>query len=294
MINALQPGLYVIAVSGGVDSIVLLDLLAKESNIKLLVAHYNHGIRTDAHEDKKHVMELARKYRLPFVYDEGNLGSDASENAARVARYNFLHKVKAQSGARGIITAHHQDDVLETALLNILRGTHRKGMTSLQSTDIVKRPLLQIPKKKLVSYARANGLVWREDSTNTDAKYTRNALRVKLKNLTPLQRQHLLAHIKQMHRVNREVDVIVANHLHMQRSRDTLDRKYFLQLPHKVAQEILASWLRKNGLMQFDAKMLTRIVTSAKTYTYGKTIDVYDGWYIQIQKDDLALSRSDR
>ena len=117
--DVLQPGTYVVAVSGGVDSMVLLDLLAKQPDIKLIVAHYDHGIRSDSKLDRELVASSAKKYKIPFVYESGNLGPGTSENQARIARYNFLRKVQKESKADAIVTAHHQDDALETAILNI-------------------------------------------------------------------------------------------------------------------------------------------------------------------------------
>ncbi len=164
-------GTYVIGVSGGVDSMVLLDILSKKSDIKLVVAHFDHGIRHDSKEDRQLVQSVAKKNRLPFVFDKASLGPKASEAESRKARYNFLRSVKNASSARAIITAHHQDDVLETAVLNILRGTNRKGLSSLKSTDEIIRPLTHIDKDSLYKYAKDNGITWREDSTNNNINY---------------------------------------------------------------------------------------------------------------------------
>src|SRR3990172_5722177 len=140
MINAvmhdvdIKLGTYVVAVSGGVDSVVLLHLLVQkgqraegrgQSKYNFIVAHFDHGIREDSKLDRELVQELAKKYNLPFVYNQGNLGPKASEATARDARYAFLNKVKDSVSAQAIITAHHQDDVLETAIINLLRGTNR-------------------------------------------------------------------------------------------------------------------------------------------------------------------------
>jgi tRNA(Ile)-lysidine synthase len=173
----LPAGSYVVAVSGGVDSVALLHMLARRPGLKLTVAHYDHGIRPDSAEDRRHVQYFARAHGLPFVYETGQLGSDASEATARRARYDFLHRVRQASGAGAVITAHHQDDLLETIILNLLRGTGRRGLSSLKSTDVVKRPLLHLPKNELLRYAAEQGLVWREDSTNADPRYLRNYIR---------------------------------------------------------------------------------------------------------------------
>src|SRR5882672_395858 len=171
------PGKYVVAVSGGVDSMVLLDLVSQLPVLSLVVAHFDHGVRPDSIEDRQLVEQTAKTYGLPFVYDTAALGPSASEDAARRARYAFLHKVRTEQGAQGIILAHHQGDVVETMLLNLIRGTARRGLSSLQSTSELVRPLLNNTKSELQQYAEQQGVAWREDSTNTDPKYLRNYLR---------------------------------------------------------------------------------------------------------------------
>src|SRR5580704_3560158 len=109
-----KSGSYVVAVSGGVDSVVLLHRLQKQPGLRLVVAHFDHGMREDSAEDRRFVKALAQAYGAPFVYDEGHLGSGTSEAEAREARYNFLRRVQAASDAQAIVTAHHQDDLLET------------------------------------------------------------------------------------------------------------------------------------------------------------------------------------
>ncbi len=295
MKQLLKPGRYIVAVSGGVDSMVLLHLLANQPDVRITVAHYDHGIRTDSAEDRRLVQQTARELGLPFVYDEGRLGASTSEEAARKARYIFLHKVREQLAANAIVTAHHRDDVLETALLNVLRGTGRKGLTSLRSTDNVQRPLLHVPKTRLKNYARANGLVWREDSTNADETYKRNYMRRKIvPKLSPVQRQRLHAHLERTHKLNQEIDALIANHLHVQPAIDRFDRGYFNKLPHDVAREVLAAWLRRSGIREFDRKGLNRMVVAAKTYVPERRIDVLGNVFIAVGHKTLALKSPER
>lgn len=286
----LEPGLYVVAVSGGVDSMVLLDLLRRTEGVRVIVAHYDHGIRSDSAEDRRFVQRTANRHRLPFVYDEGKLGAGASEAIAREARYRFLHHVRAQSGAHAVVTAHHEDDVLETALLNLQRGTRRKGLSSLRSTDIVKRPLLGHSKKRLVSYARANGLTWREDSTNSSDKYRRNHVRHHvMPKLTPLQRQHFNAHVRRMARINDELDHMFINILHAQPSVDALDRGFFVRLPHTVARELMHVWLKRLGVRDMTTKRLEAIVVASKTYKRGQRISLDAERELYVDSEMLAL-----
>ncbi|HEY5267879.1 MAG TPA: tRNA lysidine(34) synthetase TilS, partial [Candidatus Saccharimonadales bacterium] len=176
----LKPGKYVIAVSGGVDSVVLLDIVSKIKNLELVVAHFDHGIRSDSKLDQQLVRDQARKYGLTYETQSVSLGSSASEQIAREARYKFLKLVQDTHQAKSIITAHHQDDIIETAIFNLLRGTGRRGVTSLNSTDLILRPMLEATKAQIRQYALKHNLVWREDSTNQDLKYKRNLIRSKL------------------------------------------------------------------------------------------------------------------
>jgi tRNA(Ile)-lysidine synthase len=175
-------GHYVLAVSGGVDSMALMYImagLAAEQGWKLRVAHYNHGIRSDSALDQQLVQSAASALGLPFHTTQGNLGA-ASENTARAARYRFLAELVRQYGADAIITAHHQDDRQETSFYNLSRGSGRIGAAGVRSRAEVLRPLLGVSKAELLEYARANSITWREDSTNTDLTNPRNFLRHEL------------------------------------------------------------------------------------------------------------------
>jgi tRNA(Ile)-lysidine synthetase-like protein len=286
----LEPGKYVIAVSGGVDSVVLLDLLRMYPGVKLTVAHFDHGIRDDSHLDLKHVEALAKRYRVPFVYDKGFLGPDVSEAEARDARYTFLRKIQSSTGAEALITAHHQDDVLETAIINLLRGTGRKGLSSLTHGEGIIRPLLDVPKSEIIDYAKRHGLTWREDSTNQDTDYLRNRVRHELLPSWSLnEKQQLLDVTKHMRHVNHEIDSELEGALSPELRRD-----WFILLPHTVSREVIASWLRQYGIRNFDRHTLERLTVAGKTAVPGKTIDIIKGHHMHIGKDKLALRSLDR
>lgn len=287
---SLQPGKYVLAVSGGVDSVVLLNMLMvnKLSNThEFIVAHFDHGIRDDSVEDRKFVQRLAENNGLPFEYANGNLGVKASEEKARKVRYEFLEKVKGRHDAKAIITAHHQDDVLETVILNLLRGTGRKGLSSLQSRSDVVRPLLDTPKSELLEYAENHQLEWHEDSTNKNTDYLRNWVRLSVvPKLSQAQREHLLKLQNQSSRMNAEVDTILDKFIGKDKS---LNRYAVTMLPHALAKELIAHWLRRNGIADFDSVMIEKIVVDAKTYVAGKKTSVKKGVYALYSKRDITL-----
>ena len=287
-------GRYVVAVSGGVDSMVLLDLLVKQPGVQLTVAHFEHGIREDSDRDRLLVQRVAAAHGLSFVYNRGNLGAGTSEAVARAARYRFLHTVRQAAGAQAIITAHHQDDMLETAIINMLRGTGRRGLSSLKSHDRMVRPLLLCNKKQIKTYATDHHLCWHEDSTNQDERYLRNYVRSKILNkFSDEQRQQLLIHLNTASVLNQELEVVLANQLHIQPAPHQLDRKWFIHLPHQVAKEIMASWLRERGIT-FDSKTLERLSVAAKTYQPNKQVDINNGYILEVKPAFLALKQVDR
>lgn len=289
------PGRYVVAVSGGVDSVSLLHLLKGEPHLKLIVAHLDHGIRADSSQDRQLVQVLAREAGLPFVYDEAHLGEAASEATARSARYEFLNRVRRMSGAQAIITAHHEDDVLETALLNLLRGTGRKGLASLDDGQGIVRPLLDVPKKAVLEYAARNDLRWHEDSTNSDTRYARNYVRHQLvPRFDAASRERLLGLIRRQRQLNRQIDDLLVHQLHLQPGTHRLERRSFVSLPHDVSKELLAAWFRHRHLPVFDRPTLERLVIAAKTGQPGSRWPVKGDWYLQVKNDDLALARLER
>lgn len=293
------PGTYVIAVSGGVDSRVLLDILYKHSGgdrqWKFIVAHIDHGIRPDSAEDRQFVQAIATEYGLPFVYSTVNLGGDASEAHARDARYTFLNHTKEASGAQAIITAHHQDDLLETAIINLVRGSGRKGMTALGSHPELLRPLLGVPKSALINYAKEQNLSWREDSTNADDAYLRNYIRHQvLPRFNEQARSQFLANVDNLKSLNLELDDLLAQQLQQQERPGTISRAWFNNLPHAVAKETLATWLRSHEVRNFDSKTLERLTVNAKSAHAGQQFPVRDNYIMRVNTDYLALEPAER
>ncbi len=290
-----QPGNYVVAVSGGVDSVVLMHLLAGLPHVKTTIAHFDHGIRSDSHLDRRLVEKAAKKLGLPFVYDRAELGPSVSEAQAREHRYKFLRSVQQATGADALVTAHHQDDLLETAIINILRGTGRKGLSSLNDRSDIRRPLLGSTKAEIRAYAAEQGLIWREDSTNQDTKLLRNYVRHILMPKIPEQaRAQLLAYCRHVAVLNLSIDNSLLLLLHTQPSRQTLNRQSFSLLPHAVARELMAEWLRSHGLRNFDSKTIERLVVVAKTLPPGKQADIDMNHKLLSGNEVLALIIRDR
>ena len=289
----LPAGKYVVAVSGGVDSMVLFDLLAKraeDGDIQLVVAHFDHGIRDDSVEDRKIVQEVAAQHQVPFVYDEGKLGTGTSEAKARTARYAFLRRVGEAMGADAIITAHHQDDLLETIIINLLRGTKSRGLSSLKSGQGLLRPLLPYPKSRIRDYADRHELRWREDSTNEDETYLRNYIRKRIMpRLDIASRDQLLAHSERAAGLNDAIDTLTHDYLAAQPETSELERQSFRELPVEVGREVLAAWLRQETDVTITSKLLERLVRAIDTGRNNSLTDVARGYSLKLTRNRVIL-----
>lgn len=189
----------VCAVSGGLDSVAMLHGLyavnrRRKCGWTLHVAHFDHALRPDSAGDARFVERMAESLDLPCHIRRGavkRLAASAGrslEDAARTARYQFLHRVARRVGAKCVAVAHHADDQAETVLHHILRGTGLTGLAgmrvcrpiSMQSSICIVRPLLGICRDDLEAYAAAERLTFREDTTNADTRFTRNRIRHEL------------------------------------------------------------------------------------------------------------------
>ncbi len=282
----LQPGKYVVAVSGGVDSVVLLDLLSQRKGLELIVAHFDHGIREESKYDCDFVAKLVKGYGYKFVSKQGRLGAKTSEAMARGARYKFLFYTMRKYDALAVITAHHQDDEIETIAINILRGTGRRGISPLRLTTGLMRPLLGYSKDEIIDYAKKNNLKWREDETNKDQGFLRNYLRLSvLPRLTHAQKLAILELAKTSYIQNQKIDTLLSRFV---TSNNGLNRQAFIELPHSVASELLVYWLRSNQIT-LDRKNINKTVIKAKTYKMGSKIDIVKDRALVVEENSIRL-----
>lgn len=177
----LLDGTAVAAVSGGPDSVALLDLLARTRpahRLEIIVAHADHGIHPESAAVAATVRALAASYGCPCEVGELRLGAGASETDAREARYRWLHDVAARHHAAAILTAHHADDQAETVLMRLLAGSGPAGLAGMAPrTGVVVRPLLPFRREELVQYVHERGLSCWDDPANTDPAHLRSWLR---------------------------------------------------------------------------------------------------------------------
>ena len=174
----------VVAVSGGLDSCVLLHLLrfaARPPSLDLVVAHFDHRMRGSSADDALWVGGLCRAWDVPVRVGRADAVLP-SEEAARTARYEFLEAVRLEFGGRLVLTGHHADDQAETVLFRLLRGTGVRGLGGIpvRREPALFRPLLSFWREELEAYAERARLSWREDPSNREVRYARNALRMRV------------------------------------------------------------------------------------------------------------------
>ena len=178
---------FLLAVSGGVDSIVLLELF-KLSGFDFSVATCNFNLRKkDSDKDLELVNDICLKNKIKFYTKSFNVSEFSKEKkisiqmAARNLRYKWFNKILKNNKYHYLVTGHHNDDNIETILFNFIKTTGYKGIGGIPKlkNDII-RPLIDLSKNDLLIFAKKNNLVWREDESNAINKYSRNKIRNKI------------------------------------------------------------------------------------------------------------------
>ncbi|SFW23037.1 tRNA lysidine(34) synthetase TilS [Cellulophaga fucicola] len=178
---------FLVAVSGGVDSVVLTHLCAL-CNLDFSIAHCNFKLRDAASDgDEDFVRQLANKLNKEIYVTNFDTNGYVDSNkvsiqmAARELRYNWFAKLLEKNKLKTVVTGHQADDNLETFLINLSRGTGVDGLVGIPAkTELATRPLLPFTREQIVAFAEANFITWREDQTNKETKYLRNKIRHKI------------------------------------------------------------------------------------------------------------------
>ena len=304
-----------VAVSGGVDSVVLLDLingLRAEYGWKLAVAHYNHGMRPDATQDAMLVGELADKYGIPYYMGKYEY-TNFTEATLRKYRYEFLEEIRRDLAFDYIITAHHNNDFIETAIFNTIRGSDREGMVALKPRrGSIIRPLLPFSKAEIIVYAGLKGLKYREDSTNSDLGYSRNFVR------NILIPHGSIAYRNFHHNMNRRLssltDINRKVNLGLGRVARTLveyeddkslqiSAQRFGQLPYSIQKSLLVFLVKRlrpvHGLSSVGVTKAVKFINTSKTGSQMslpdglQLINTYDKFVITSDKKDFSSEADD-
>ena len=294
-----------VALSGGVDSTVLLHLLRFTPGLPRLevrAAHLDHGMRAGSADDARWVSGLARAWEVPLV-SRTLARPPANETEARRARYRFLEEARARTGCRWVLTAHHADDQAETVALRVLRGTGIAGLAGIPRTREpgLYRPLLPFWKRELAAHAEAFRLRHRADPTNRSPDVPRNVVRRELlptaeARVAPGARRalHRLARLAgEERRVWRAVLPTLLADLEVRRGegRVSLSRDALLLRDPLVRSRLLRALAGEVGA-RLDARATDLAADFARAAGSGRSLDLPGGAVLSRSFGRLAIARA--
>ena len=245
---------------------VLLHLLASRGEYELIPVYVDHGWR-DTSADWAVVEKAAKNLGIEPVRVELNLKS-SSEEEARIQRYKALREQEGQFEAAGIITGHHHDDIIETVIMNVIRGTGRHGLTPFSDSSII-RPLIQVKRSEIEKYAKAHKVQWVDDPTNEDTNYLRNRVR---KIIIPKMSEQSFANIekqiKEAEKLNSEIDQWLAHFIESgkhDKESISLPLKEIKKQTPEIIQEIVVYTSRKlNPAAEFNRRAVKQLAIDLK------------------------------
>ncbi|GEM_PF-4602423 len=253
-----------VAVSGGRDSMVLLDLLCKQiTHTKLFVLHFNHNLRQQSDAEAKFVQNYCIENGLNFVSEKAeNLFSEngSLEMLAREARYKFFIDAIVKYRLKALFMGHHFDDQAETVMMRLLKGTGVMGLASMMkareliNSVKIHRPLLSISRQKIDAYANLNAISYCEDSTNSDENFLRNHLRHSilpvLHNVNSGFAQHLCDLAEETHSLQEWIAPILTQMQSSVIDDNKLNINQYVRLPKWPRSEILRKFLIDLGCVR--------------------------------------------
>lgn len=286
----------ILALSGGIDSVVLAYLL-KEGGFTFSMAHANFKLRgKDSEADEAFCKQLAKKLKVPIFTKTLSIKAyqamhpSGIQEAARNLRYNWFNELLVQTKSAYILTAHHANDMIETVLLNMLRGTGINGLKGIpEKNGNIIRPLLHFEKEEIVGYAKAKGIEYRTDKSNLEDKYKRNFIRLniipQLKELQPKLEQIFISNSNHL----REESAIVKEYLTMKAEEYCTQTKDSLFIHKKKLQ-------KEKYLKSFLHFMMTKFgFTASQENSVLKNIQLNatSGKYFYSSTHQLFIDRSD-
>ena len=266
------PQKFLYALSGGVDSVALLHCL-RSKGFQPVVAHFNH--RWFPHEDKYEVFckKLAKQWKLKFVSKRAKRSDDATETAAREARYAFLGQTAKRFKCQAIVTAHTANDQAETVLMRLLRGAGSRGLGAMKFKtkrgDIfIFRPWLEVTREEVLSYAKKHHLKWQEDPVNQELTRFRGKARHRL--LPYLKRQF---DAKLVRRLCQTADLLAEEDSYLSEQsqkvlKEVRDRSYahrlvtkaLVTLPLALQRRVIREWLEQEKVRDIDFELVENIL----------------------------------
>lgn len=307
------PGLALLAVSGGPDSVALVDLMCcvgEELELGLAIAHIFHGISAESAQVVPQVRQLAGRYGIPFYMEELALGSAATETMARQARYGALRSIQKRVGASYLVTAHHRDDQVETVLFRFLRGSGVAGLAGIPAAgpDGLVRPLLPFGGAELEKWL-LHGFPDPEtrpplfdDPANADVRHDRSWLRHRLLPLLrerfgPTLDQCLVGAGEHAERENRAWAALLETlpDLHFRCDRNSVEvaRAPLRRYDKLLSETILRAAARKVGC-RLGRKHATLLLDFAIESSSGRSIRLGSGWEATLVFETLRIFRMEQ
>ncbi|HYU00214.1 MAG TPA: tRNA lysidine(34) synthetase TilS [Gemmatimonadales bacterium] len=297
------PGTAVLAVSGGPDSVALLDLMravAPGRGLSLVVAHANHGIQTDSTSVAQAVRMLAQSCGVAFELGELHLGSGATETVARRARYAWLAVVRQTHAARYLVTAHHSDDQIETILLRVLRGSGPAGLAGMPARGRggLVRPLLPFTRAELAAHVAKSGLPFYDDPANRDPRHLRSWVRVELlPRLAARVGSRVRADILRLGRAaatdrrawDRALELVPELQLHHAADGFDVARAALCSYDKALSVALLRAAARRAGLVLGPRR--ARQLLAIAGHPSGRRLPLGGGWAAEVAFDRLRVGR---
>lgn len=244
-------GRLLLGLSGGADSVALMHLLL-EAGADLTAVHVNHGLRGEASDgDEAFVSRICGEMGVPLLVYRLDPPENPGEGWAREERYARFRLAMSQTRACALVLAHHRDDQAETLLLHLLRGSGLRGLCGMQEDSMVEglrilRPLLDTPRTALTAYLRERNIPWREDASNADPRYLRNAIRLELlplmERLTPGAAARMAATAASLRADERVLETLTEDFLNTHGGGYALTLKPLTQLPAGLMHRVLRRW----------------------------------------------------
>lgn len=296
----------VVAVSGGLDSNALLDLLHQAQPYwgwDMTVAHLDHNLTGESSDDARMVARLARAYGYPFFLNQVT-DQQLNQSALRRARYDFLENVRSGREADLIVTGTTADDRLENSVLNTMRGADRYGLTALKPTqDMVVRPLLPFSRGQLIMYATKRNLPYASNDGIANVDYSRSFVRHNLmplaSQLEPNWRAQHSQNLNQLETLTEQIDWQLGQVLDMiLQDRDsesvTLDRSGFLGLSSLIQSNLVVYIARQlAGGLGLSEGNLARALEFIQTAQTGTSSNAIPHLIIERDYDSVILAQSD-
>jgi tRNA(Ile)-lysidine synthase len=298
----LSPVRALVAVSGGPDSVALLDLLhrTREAHrLDLVVAHFDHGIDPASARVAASVVALAARYRLDCQVGRGMLGPAAGETAARAARYAWLERTRLGVGAEWILTAHHADDQAETVLMRTLAGSGPAGLSGMAvRRGVVIRPLLSFRRADIIGYVRAEGLEAWADPANADPRHLRAWLRTEV---LPTLRERLpdvdtaLLRLGQQaardrHAWQAALELLPGLEFRLEHDGFSVAARVLSGYDSALGETVLMAAARRAGC-RVSRRRAARVLSLASRAASGTSVPLGDGWGAEIAFGRLVVSR---